>query len=112
MKNKKKLASYLGILGVLFITLGLSYAFFTYSKLGRRENSIETGTIKFIYNESLGNGISLTDAMPMTDEEGKKQDKYFDFSIKGTTNNEMVIPYEMTVRKTDDSDDIGNYVKL
>ena len=113
VKNKKNLVAVLAVAGLLFITAGVSYAFFSYSRNGTTSNTMETGVIKFIYNEStrVGNGISLTDAMPMPDSVGKTQDKYFDFSVTGTSGTSR-IDYEITARKTATSDDIGQYVKL
>ena len=114
LKNRKNLVAVLAVAGLLFITAGVSYAFFSYSRGGTTVNTMESGVIKFIYNESsrVGNGINLTDAMPMPDSVGKAQDKYFDFSVTGTTGEESSIPYEITARKTATSDDIGNAVKL
>ena len=111
MKNRKTVMIALAIIGTLLITAGATIAFFSYSKYGIGENSVSAGTIKFIYNEKEGSGIDLSDAMPMSDEQGMAQDKYFDFSVKGTTGDSVIL-YEITARKTDDSDDIGNAVKL
>ena len=112
-KNRKSLVAIFAVAGLLFITAGVSYAFFSYSRNGTTSNTIESGVIKFIYNESsrVGNGISLTDAMPMPDSVGKAQDKYFDFSVTGTSGTAK-IDYEITARKTAGSDNLDEYVKM
>ena len=112
-KNKKTLVAVLATLGIILTTLGITVAWFSYSGNGTRENSISSGSITFIYeeNEDVGNGILLEDAMPMPDSYGKAQNDWFDFKVKsssGTAN----IPYEITLRKTAGSDDIGDSVKV
>ena len=113
LEDKKKLLAVFGILATVLITLSATYAFFSYARNGRTENSVESGVIKFIYNESsrVGNGISLTDAMPMPDANGKIEEKYFDFSVTGTSGTSK-IAYEITARKTDSSDNIDDSVKV
>ena len=113
LKDNKKVLAVFGILSAVLITVAASYAFFSYSKLGLTDNTLQTGSIKFIYNESnrVGNGISLTDAMPMTDEVGKAQDKYFDFSVTGTSGTSK-LNYEITARKVTGSDNLDEYVKM
>ena len=74
--NKKStglLLSILGVISLVLITAGVTYAFFSYAKQGTTENVIKTGTITFLYDEleGVGNGIKITDAIPMTDEVGK-----------------------------------------
>ena len=50
MKNKKSLVlSVIAVVMLLVITIGVSYAFFSYTKKGTTENSIKTGTITFLY---------------------------------------------------------------
>ena len=113
MNKNKKMLIISAIVATILITLGVTYAFFRYSDSGVMQNSVQAGTIKFIYNESNreGNGISLEEALPMSDEVGKTQDTYFDFSVKGTTNT-FELPYEITLRKTTSSDSIDNAVKM
>ncbi|MEG1986990.1 MAG: hypothetical protein RR047_00800 [Bacilli bacterium] len=85
-KQTKTILSGLALIALLLITVGASYAFFTYSKQGSKVNSVTTGTLTFAYNESeaVGNGITLTNAMPITDDAGKGllgAGNIFDFTI-------------------------------
>ena len=55
MENKKKkstglLLSILGVVSLVLITAGVTYAFFSYAKEGKTVNRITTGTIEFTYN--------------------------------------------------------------
>ena len=80
MKNKKKILLPLLILGIVLVVIGGTYAFYNYAKHGEKMHTIRTGAIKFRYEES-NRGITLNDALPMTDAQGKAQTNYFDFSI-------------------------------
>jgi len=110
-RNNKKSAiilSILGILSLVLITAGVTYAVFTYTKLGETENTITTGTLRFLYTENtgVGNGINITNALPVTDTVGKaySTDGYvFDFTIEGANSGTEAIPYEITLRKKDTS---------
>ena len=108
-KNKKTLIAVLATLGIIFTTLGITVAWFSYARNGVRENSISSGAITFIYeeNEDVGNGILLEDAMPMPDSYGKAQTDWFDFKVKSTSGTAN-IPYEITLRKTAGSDNIDD----
>ena len=97
LKNKKYLAAVLGIFGILIVTIGASYAFFSYSKNGLGKNTITTGGITFHYGES-SRGISLSEAMPMTDAQGMAQTNYFDFEVNSKTQPGIIIPYTVTAR--------------
>lgn len=106
-RNNKKSAiilSILGILSLVLITAGVTYAVFTYTKLGETENTITTGTLRFLYTENtgVGNGISITNALPVSDTVGKAystEGYVFDFTIEGANSGTEAIPYEITLRK-------------
>ena len=111
MKNSKKKQIFLTLVAVLslvLITVGVSYSLFTYSKTGVTDNIVKTGKVNFLYTEvsGVGKGISLTDAFPISDEEGKIQigeGKVFDFKITSTIEMSSSISYEVTARKKNDS---------
>ena len=77
MKNNKKtvIVTLVAIISLIVITVGVTYAFFNYAKIGTTDNTIKTGTITFLYTEvsGVGKGISLTEAYPVTDSIGKVQ---------------------------------------
>jgi len=110
MKNKKKqiIVSIIAVLLLVLLTIGVTYAVFTYTKLGTTENTVTAGTLKFLYTENtgVGAGIALTDALPVSDTVGKSystEGKVFDFSIEATNTGTEVIPYEITLRKKNTS---------
>ena len=106
-KNNKKKAlilSIIGLIGLVVVTIGITYAIFTYTKLGTTDNTVTTGTLKFLYTENTGvkTGIKLTNALPISDTQGKALDgdnNDFDFSIEATNTGTEAIPYEVTLRK-------------
>jgi len=107
-ENKKLVVSILAVLSVLLVTLGLSLAFFNYIGEGVQENAITTGSITFLYTEvdGVGNGISIENAFPTSDEKGKvltKANEYFDFKVTSNTMSYVSVPYEITARKSKNS---------
>ncbi len=109
MKKKKQLVlTVISIVTLVVITIGVSYAFFSYTKKGTTENSIKTGTITFLYTEvtGVGKGIKIEDSLPMTDEQGKLQTgngNVFEFKVTSDTLSNTSIPYEVTARKSSNS---------
>ena len=61
---------------ILIVVIGISYAAFTYSGLGKKENKITTGAITMSYTES-SNTISINNALPTTDNTGKTRKKVY-----------------------------------
>ena len=102
MKVKKKeniLIIALLILMILAI-IGVSYAAFSFSKIGTKVNSITTGSITMSYEES-DNTITLSGALPTTDETGKKRlntGEYFDFTVSSKIVGDVNINYEISAK--------------
>ena len=109
MKNRNNiLLSILGIITLVIVTVGVSYAFFSYTKKGTTENSIKTGTITFLYTEvtGVGKGIKIEDSLPISDDQGKLltgSGNVFEFKITSDTLSNTSIPYEITARKSSNS---------
>ena len=106
MKNKKKqiIITLIAIISLIVITVGVTYAFFNYAKEGTTDNTIQTGSITFLYTEvsGVGKGISLTEAYPVADSIGKVQvgeGKVFDFKVTSNISMNSNIGYQVTARK-------------
>ena len=119
MENKKRkstglLLSILGVVSLVLITAGVTYAFFSYAKEGQTENTLRTAAIEFVYNEIDGadKGILIENALPLTDAEGMvlggdTQDhttltdnrNVFLFTITSKTPTSANIPYIVTAKK-------------
>lgn len=98
------LLSILGVISLILITVGVSFAFFTYEKQIAIENHLNEGSISLIYSKNYysDRGLSITSFTPVDDSLGKNfnSDKYvFDFRIVGNSTGNPEIPYEITLRK-------------
>ena len=104
IKKKQVLLTLLGVISLIVITVGVTYAFFNYAKEGTTDNTIKTGSITFLYTEvsGVGKGISLTEAYPVADSIGKVQvgeGKVFDFKVTSNISMNSSIGYQVTARK-------------
>lgn len=84
--SKQVLLSVLGVAILVVAVVGVSFAAFSYSRTGEEVNTITTGTITMNYTDD-SNGINLTNAMPMSDGDGKKltgENNVFDFTVSAT----------------------------
>ena len=113
MKDKKKylVLMIVSVMAFILITVGVTYSFFAYIKVGTTDNTIKAGNLTFHYEEK-SQGITLQDAMPMTDIQGKAQSKYFDFKITSSTSESVTIPYYITARMIENSNGMENIVKI
>ncbi len=102
MKEKIKFWFNVGYVAILMLlTIGFTYAAFTFAKEGQVENIITTGTIQLTYTEGA-TGINLVDVFPVSDEMGKLlsgDGKSFDFTVEATLSSDINIPYEVTAVK-------------
>ena len=100
-ENKKTLLfSVLGVILLLVVVIGVSYAMYTFSANGSKENVISTGTVSVSYAET--STINLKNVYPSTDAEGSKgvegvsQDLVF--TVTSTVSNETTkINYEIAL---------------
>ena len=119
MKNKKKqiIITLIAIISLIVITVGVTYAFFNYSRTGTTDNVVKTGGITFLYTEvsGVGKGISLTEAYPVSDSIGKVQvgeGKVFDFKVTSNIEMNSNIGYQVTARKKTGSTLANSAVKV
>ena len=115
--NKKAVVlSIIGLVALVMIVVGVTYAAYTYSKAGTQTNQLTTGTITMVYTEGA-NGISITDALPMSDENGKvipasTTGNVFDFTVTVNITGKMAVKFEVTAQKAASSTLGNNDVKL
>lgn len=107
--NKKIILSIALIVLLLVSVIGITYAIFTYSKEGEVKNTVRTGDLTFSYVET-SSGISLENAMPISDEIGKKLDSsengYFDFNVSCKIAGTSIIQYEVYAKKQEVKNEI------
>ena len=104
--SKQILLSVLGVAILVVAVVGVSFAAFTFTKTDTAENTITTGAITLTYQE--GNAIELTDAMPITDAQGKglsETKQYLDFQLDAKVAGTTTINYDIT------DDDVKLYLE-
>ena len=116
-KNKQIIITLIAIISLIVITVGVTYAFFNYSRTGTTDNVVKTGGITFLYTEvsGVGKGISLTEAYPVSDSIGKIQvgeGKVFDFKVTSNIEMNSNIGYQVTARKKTGSTLANSAVKV
>lgn len=114
MEKGKIILSILGIAFLVAIVFGSTYAIFTFSKAGTKENKITTGTVSMTYTEGT-TGITLTNATPTTDANGKNlsgTNNVFDFTVSATITGTTTINYDVYAEKTSGSTLDEKYVKI
>ena len=73
----------IGVLVALVVVMGVSYALFTTTATGNKNNVINAGTLRLTFADGSSNTIDLTSAVPVTDETGMKGTAYT-FTIQNT----------------------------
>ena len=118
MENKKKkstglLLSILGVISLVLITAGVTYAFFSYAKQGEKENTLSTGSITFIYNET-SDALNIQDALPKADSVGTAENanNAYTFTVTSTTPSTAYINYIVTAKMDANSTLSPDQVKL
>ena len=110
--NNQKLVLIILMILLIILILGSSIAIYRYVKKGNVNNTISTGYISFNYVEA-SNGIKMDNALPLTDEAGKINQEYFDFSVSSTLAGINSINYEVYVTKSEVDKEIDErYVKI
>ena len=83
--KKSVILSIIGAIIIMLIVVGVSYAFFSYSRTGETNNEIGTGALSFKFEN--GSDILLTNAFPISTAEGLAltgENNICTFTIKGS----------------------------
>lgn len=83
--KKSVILSIIGAIIIMLIVVGVSYAFFSYSRTGETNNEIGTGALSFKFEN--GSDILLTNAFPISTAEGLAltgENNVCTFTIKGS----------------------------
>ena len=94
-ENKKTLLfSILGVILLLVVVIGVSYAMYTFSANGTKQNVISTGTVSITYSES--STITLENAYPSTDATGSAVTGHdLVFTVNAAITGSTTISYEV-----------------
>ena len=120
--SKKVLFTVLAVAILIILVVGISFAIFTYTREGERENVITTGTLQMDYAEGT-NGINITDAFPMTEANAlatytggtgavgtissgstSVSDNVFDFTVSADVSGNAIVDYDIVAVKANETD--------
>ena len=99
--NKSKLPVLTMLLVALLVLVGTSYAYFDYSFIGK-DNTISTTDVSIKLLESNKEIVTLENQLPMSDEEGIKQEgtgNVFDFAVETKSSSDMKLGYKLNIEK-------------
>lgn len=110
IKEKRRiiLISMIGVIAFVLIMIGISYAYTMFSVSQKNPNVVQAGCLRVTLEEK--NNISLSNAVPISDNEGKKLQPY-EFTIKNTCNTDAYYETSFVVDNVSNQSNIGN-VKL
>ena len=114
MEDKKKIKIYYGLLITLVVFMGVSYAWFRLKLTQTNSNVIGTRTCLDASLTEKTSKITLSDAFPISDEDGLKQPP-FTFTIKNNCNSyvKVYITIDSTYRESTNISYLkDNYVKV
>ncbi len=114
INKKETIMSVSALLFIVLVVIGITYAAFNYTGLGTKSNKVTTSTITMNYNEAT-NGITLTDAFPISDNDGKQltgEGRTFSFTVTVTTGNNTAVGYEVSAVKDNTSTLSNNDVRI
>ena len=99
--DTRKMIIKLALLVVMLILLitGTSLAAYTWVHTGSNPNTISAVDISMDLLESSNEVISITNALPMEDEDGIYQNDSFKFAVSTTTTANTTIGYTITIEK-------------
>ena len=98
-KNKKIVINICAVLALMLIVTGTTIAGGYWSYISKDANSISTGEISLTYLESTSE-INLTNALPMSDNDGKllsNKGAKFEFAITTNSDYSQVINYDINI---------------
>ena len=97
MVNKKKKIILIMVIIILFFTIGISFALFSYKRLGTSNSKLIVGDIYMHYDEV--NMFSLSNVLP---RDTYDENNYFEFTISGkNTNSSKDIVYDIILNYGD-----------
>ena len=99
MESKtRKILTIILIIMAIILVIGISYAVWRYNFFGNA-NTMNTSNIKLELLESTDEIINITNALPISDDEGKSQAETFNFAVTTETNANKNIGYSLIIEK-------------
>ena len=102
MKNGNKFKVFMVLFVLLVLIAGSSYAVWRYNYNGTSNNTISSTDLSFRFLESNKEIVSIDNAVPMSDEDGIKQEgtgNVFDFEVKSKVGATTDVKYIASLEK-------------
>ena len=96
--KRKKIILIIIIFILILLIIGISYAAYDYSFVGK-ESKLESGSASIKFLESNTNVIDIKNALPTSDNNGKKDSNTFDFSVTTKASYNTGLKYNLSVEK-------------
>ena len=115
MENNKKtlILSIVGILVLVIAVVGVSFAMYSFTGTGTKENVITTGTVSMSFDPD--NNMTLTNQYPMSDAKGVAQEtNKVEFGVTADFSNAaMTINYDLGITNIQAGDTLtSEYIKV
>ena len=102
----------LGICLVALLLLGLSFAYLTLTLKGTKTNTLVVGTLSVVLDDSTSSGISLENAVPMSDTKGLTTTAYtFTVTNNGNISSDYTVYLDDVALETGETRMSDSYVK-
>ena len=96
-KKNQVLMTVLGVFALVIVTVGVSYAFFTYSRTSTTNNTINTTTQPISFGFTESGQIALVDAVALPAEKGKAlTDNVYTININANMPANSTVEYRIT----------------
>ena len=96
-KKNQVLMTVLGVFALVIVTVGVSYAFFTYSRTSTTNNTINTTTQPISFGFTESGQIALVDAVALPAEKGKAlADNVYTIKINANMPANSTVEYRIT----------------
>lgn len=100
------------LLLVIVALVGLTYAYLTLTLTGTKSNKIVAGTLSLVLNDTATSGITISNAVPMSDSEGLATTAYtFTLQNNGTITSAYTIYLDDVALGTGETRIADQYVK-
>jgi len=110
MKNKKVVYAIIGMIALVLVTIGLTYAYWLVTRTQQGENVINTGCLDISLSNEV-NDITLTNQFPMSDEDGKKLTPY-EFTVTNNCANSVDYQINLESLETGTEELNDNSIKM
>lgn len=104
-KKNQVLMTVLGVFALVIVTVGVSYAFFTYTRTSTNEPKITTGSLDFGFTETGSQSVALANALPIANATAEATTSttanvaVYNFTVGYNTTGDITTKYDINIVK-------------